>query len=74
MRGSTNAGAARAYAVELLALTPDIIVASGTQGAIALKQLTRAVPIVFTRLAPPQITSARCSRSKTSTQSYAVFT
>jgi hypothetical protein len=47
MRGSTNAGAARAYAVELLALTPDIIVASGTQGAIALKQLTRAVPIVF---------------------------
>ena len=48
-----NAEAARAYAAELLALTPDIILASGTQGTIALKQLTRTVPIVFARVADP---------------------
>ena len=48
-----NAETARAYAAELLALTPDIILASGTQGTIALKQLTRTVPIVFTRVGDP---------------------
>jgi putative tryptophan/tyrosine transport system substrate-binding protein len=48
-----NAEAARAYAAELLALTPDIIFASGTQGTIALKQLTRTVPIVFVNIADP---------------------
>jgi ABC-type uncharacterized transport system substrate-binding protein len=48
-----NAEAARAYAAELLMLTPDIILASGTQGTTAVKQLTRAVPIVFTRVADP---------------------
>ena len=48
-----SAEAARAYAAELLMLTPDIILASGTQGTTAVKQLTRAVPIVFTRVADP---------------------
>jgi putative tryptophan/tyrosine transport system substrate-binding protein len=49
----SDAEAARAYGAELLALTPDIILASGTQGTIALKQLTRTVPIVFTRVGDP---------------------
>jgi putative ABC transport system substrate-binding protein len=49
----SDAEAARAYGAELLALTPDIILASGTQGAIALKQLTRTVPMVFTVVADP---------------------
>jgi putative ABC transport system substrate-binding protein len=48
-----NAEAARAYAAELLALTPDIIFASGTHGAITVKQLTRTVPIVFVNIADP---------------------
>ena len=48
-----NAEAARTYAAELLALTPDIILASGTQGATAVKQLTRTVPIVFAVVADP---------------------
>src|SRR5262249_23696400 len=48
-----NAEAARAYAAELLAPTPDIILASGTQGTTAVKQLTRTVPIVFGRVADP---------------------
>jgi putative ABC transport system substrate-binding protein len=49
----SNAEAARAYAAELLALTPDIILASGTQGATTVKQLTRTVPIVFVTVADP---------------------
>jgi putative tryptophan/tyrosine transport system substrate-binding protein len=48
-----NPEAARAYAAELLKLTPDAILASGTPGAIAVKQLTRTVPIVFTRVGDP---------------------
>jgi len=48
-----NAEAARTYVAELLALTPDIILASGTQGAIVVKQLTRTVPIVFALVADP---------------------
>src|SRR6516225_3819529 len=49
----SNAEAARAYAAELLALTPDIILASGTPGTMAVKQLTRTVPIVFARVGDP---------------------
>src|SRR3974377_1089503 len=48
-----GAEAARAYAAELLALTPDIILAVGTPATTAVKQLTRTVPIVFARLADP---------------------
>jgi putative ABC transport system substrate-binding protein len=50
-----NAEAARAYAAELLALTPDIILATGTHGATAVKQLTRTVPIVFAQVADPVV-------------------
>jgi putative ABC transport system substrate-binding protein len=49
----SNAEAARAYAAELLALTPDIILASGSPGRIAVKQLTRTVPIVFVQVGDP---------------------
>jgi putative ABC transport system substrate-binding protein len=48
-----SAESARAYAAELLALTPDIILASGTPGVTAVSQLTRTVPIVFARTADP---------------------
>jgi putative ABC transport system substrate-binding protein len=48
-----KAEAARAYAAELLALTPDLILASGTPGMIAVKQLTRTAPIVFVRVVDP---------------------
>ena len=48
-----NTEAARAYAAELLALTPDIILAAGTPATTAVKQLTRTVPIVFARVADP---------------------
>jgi putative ABC transport system substrate-binding protein len=52
-RWCPNAEAARAHAVELLTLTPDIILASSTPLTIAVKQLTRTVPIVFTMVSDP---------------------
>src|SRR5215468_12101003 len=36
-----NAAAARKYAAELLALAPDVVVASGTLGVTAIQQDTR---------------------------------
>jgi len=43
----------RAYAAELVGLSPDAIVSESTPGLIALKRETRTIPIVFTMLADP---------------------
>ena len=48
-----DADAARKYAAELVALTPDIVLASGTLGVTAIQRLARPVPIVFTLVADP---------------------
>ena len=48
-----NTEAARTYAAELLTLTPDIILTSGTPATTAVKQLTRTIPIVFALVADP---------------------
>src|SRR5262249_12633402 len=40
-------------AAELLALTPDVIVANGSPEVSALRQTTRTVPIVFANAADP---------------------
>src|SRR5215831_4932061 len=48
-----NADAARKYAAELVALAPDVMLASGTLGVTAIQQVTRPVPIVFTLVADP---------------------
>src|SRR5262245_34109098 len=48
-----NADAARKYAAELVALAPDVMLASGTLGVTAIQQVTRPVPIVFTLGADP---------------------
>jgi putative tryptophan/tyrosine transport system substrate-binding protein len=50
---AANADLARKYAAELVALAPDIILASGTVGVTALQQVARSVPIVFTLVADP---------------------
>src|SRR5579859_1755712 len=44
---------ARQYAAELIALGPDIILASGSSVLGPLLQASRTVPIVFTRVADP---------------------
>jgi putative tryptophan/tyrosine transport system substrate-binding protein len=44
---------ARTYATELVALAPDVIVASGNVSVAALRQVTRTVPIVFALVIDP---------------------
>jgi putative tryptophan/tyrosine transport system substrate-binding protein len=48
-----NDADARKYAVELVALAPDVILASGTASVGPLLQASRAVPIVFVVVADP---------------------
>jgi ABC-type uncharacterized transport system substrate-binding protein len=48
-----NAADAHKYAAELVALAPDIILASTTPSVEALLQATRTVPIVFTVVSDP---------------------
>jgi putative ABC transport system substrate-binding protein len=51
--GVGNANLTRQYANELVALNPDLILATNTPTARALKQVTETVPVVFTGLADP---------------------
>jgi putative ABC transport system substrate-binding protein len=48
-----DAGRFHRYAEELLALAPDVILASATPSIQALQQATRTVPIVFVNVADP---------------------
>ena len=43
----------RRYAAELVALAPDVILASGSLAVAALQQATRTVPIVFVAVVDP---------------------
>jgi putative tryptophan/tyrosine transport system substrate-binding protein len=43
----------RALAMELIALEPDVIVASGSPAVAALQQVTRTLPIVFAAVTDP---------------------
>jgi putative tryptophan/tyrosine transport system substrate-binding protein len=40
-------------AAELAALTPDLIIASGVQAAVAMKSATATIPVVFVAVADP---------------------
>ena len=51
--GGGDADRSRRYAAELVALAPDVILASGGSVLAPLLQATRAVPIVFTLVADP---------------------
>jgi putative tryptophan/tyrosine transport system substrate-binding protein len=51
--GVGDADAARKNAVELIALAPDVILATGTVAVAALQQLTQSIPIVFTVVTDP---------------------
>jgi len=50
---AADTDAARKYAAELVALAPDVVLTSGTQGVTAIQQVNRPVPIVFTVVADP---------------------
>ena len=51
--GEGNEDLSRKFAAELIALKPDVILASGTPSVAALQRATRAVPIVFVRVSDP---------------------
>ena len=42
-----------AFAAELVALSPDLLIAPGPQAAVALKSATASIPIVFVAVADP---------------------
>ena len=48
-----NADHIRRNAAELIALTPDVILANATPSVAALQSLTRSVPIVFVTVSDP---------------------
>jgi putative ABC transport system substrate-binding protein len=50
---AVDADRSRRYAVELVALAPDVILASGVPVVTALLQATRSVPIVFAQVIDP---------------------
>jgi putative ABC transport system substrate-binding protein len=50
---SGDAERIRRYAVELVALAPDVILATGTPTMVPLQQTTRTVPIVFVVVVDP---------------------
>ena len=52
-RWGTDAGSTRKYAAELVALAPDVILASASSATSALQQTTRTVPIVFVSVVDP---------------------
>ena len=48
-----DVGRVRAFAKELVGLSPDIIVAYATPSVLALQQETRSIPIVFLSVTDP---------------------
>src|SRR5881392_2517891 len=48
-----NVGRFRKYAAELVALAPDVILASGASSVGPLQEATRTVPIVFVNASDP---------------------
>ena len=52
--GDDNVERTDAAAAELIALTPDLILASGSTAAHPLQKATRTVPIVFVQVAEPR--------------------
>jgi putative tryptophan/tyrosine transport system substrate-binding protein len=51
--GSGSAERIRKYATELVALTPEVILASSSPSVAALRKVTRTVPIVFANVVDP---------------------
>src|SRR5215813_12238516 len=51
--GAGDVERSRRYAVELVALSPDILLCNGAVGLGALQQATRTVPTVFVNIVDP---------------------
>src|SRR6266516_7124196 len=62
--GAGDGNQIRSYAAELVALAPDVILATNTPTVRALQQATRAIPMVFAGLTDPVGDGAVTSLSK----------
>ena len=62
--GAGDADRAQAYADELVALSPDVIVANGSSVLSALKRATQKIPIVFVVVADPVVAGYVESQSR----------
>jgi putative tryptophan/tyrosine transport system substrate-binding protein len=51
--GASEVNAGRKFAAELIALTPDVLLASGSLALTALRQASSTLPIVFVSVADP---------------------
>jgi putative ABC transport system substrate-binding protein len=51
--GANDVDRDRRYAAELVALAPDVVLASGTLSVAALQHITRILPIVFVQVSDP---------------------
>ena len=51
--GAGDPETSRKYAMELVALAPDVVLASGTPSVAALQQGSRSLPIVFALVSDP---------------------
>jgi putative ABC transport system substrate-binding protein len=51
--GENDADRERKYAAELVALAPDVVLASGTLSVAAFQHITRTLPMVFVRVSDP---------------------
>src|SRR4030095_6297563 len=65
----------RQYAVELVALAPDVVVAATSVSVAALQQITRTIPIVFVQVIDPVGTGliTGLARPGGNTTGFAVF-
>jgi putative ABC transport system substrate-binding protein len=50
---TSNIDAIRSRAAEIIALTPDVVLANGDSTVVALQQVTRTIPIVFVVVTDP---------------------
>ena len=53
VRGAPDVLGVASYAKELVTLAPDVIVTNPTPATLAVKQMTRTIPIVFTAVSDP---------------------
>jgi putative ABC transport system substrate-binding protein len=73
--GGADPNSIRALAHELVGLQPDIILAGGTPGTVALQRETRTIPIVFVNVGDPVASNivTRLDRPSENITGFAIF-
>ena len=71
--GGPDAAAQRSHARDLVALAPEVILASGTIATQALRDTTRAIPIIFVGLSDPVATGIVSNFSAARSQRHRLY-